>query len=158
MTIFFAFFCLIGYLLVGMGTSSKSEFFLSAAEKYVNNKSALISLLSDYVKNKENSEFHDILEGLGDYFQEVDEYDDSRKKKHVLTILSDDQGHADIGYVDPTIVSPTVDKLAGLGVKFNSFYVQVNYYRREVFYLLMLFSIVDLFANTCVFINWDGYW
>jgi hypothetical protein len=105
---------------------SKTQLFLDAAEKYVNDKPGLINLYAEYVKDKQNSQFAGILEGLIEYMQESDEYDRADAKKHVLTILSDDQGWADIGYVDNTFVSPTVDTLAGLGVKFNSFYVQVS--------------------------------
>ncbi|TKS79389.1 Arylsulfatase I [Collichthys lucidus] len=50
-----------------------------------------------------------------------------RKKKnqpHILFILTDDQGFNDIGYHNPTIKTPTLDKLAAEGVKLENYYVQ----------------------------------
>uniref|UniRef100_A0A3P9KF33 Sulfatase N-terminal domain-containing protein n=1 Tax=Oryzias latipes TaxID=8090 RepID=A0A3P9KF33_ORYLA len=49
------------------------------------------------------------------------------KKKnppHIVFILIDDQGFNDIGYHNPTIKTPTLDKLAAEGVKLENYYVQ----------------------------------
>ncbi|XP_041804621.1 arylsulfatase I-like [Chelmon rostratus] len=50
----------------------------------------------------------------------------ARKKNqpHILFILTDDQGFNDIGYHNPTIKTPTLDKLAAEGVKLENYYVQ----------------------------------
>uniref|UniRef100_UPI0037E8D631 arylsulfatase I-like n=1 Tax=Semicossyphus pulcher TaxID=241346 RepID=UPI0037E8D631 len=49
-----------------------------------------------------------------------------RKKNqpHILFILTDDQGFNDIGYHNPTIKTPTLDKLAAEGVRLENYYVQ----------------------------------
>jgi hypothetical protein len=106
-------------------SSKKAETFLNAAKQFVNDKEGLIDLYNDYTTRKSKSTLYTILEGLEEYLEESkDEYDNANSKKHVLTILSDDQGYADIGYIDSTIISPTVNTLAAKGIKFNSFYVQ----------------------------------
>ncbi|CAN9502795.1 unnamed protein product [Ophioblennius macclurei] len=43
---------------------------------------------------------------------------------HIVFILIDDQGFNDIGYHNPTIKTPTLDKLAAEGVKLENYYVQ----------------------------------
>ncbi|KAM6919192.1 arylsulfatase I-like [Xenentodon cancila] len=43
---------------------------------------------------------------------------------HIIFILIDDQGFNDIGYHNPTIKTPTLDKLAAEGVKLENYYVQ----------------------------------
>ncbi|XP_017285002.1 arylsulfatase I isoform X2 [Kryptolebias marmoratus] len=50
-----------------------------------------------------------------------------KKKKpppHIIFILIDDQGFNDIGYHNPTIKTPTLDKLAAEGVILENYYVQ----------------------------------
>uniref|UniRef100_A0A3Q3KXT7 Sulfatase N-terminal domain-containing protein n=1 Tax=Labrus bergylta TaxID=56723 RepID=A0A3Q3KXT7_9LABR len=52
---------------------------------------------------------------------------EAKKKKnqpHILFILTDDQGFNDIGYHNPTIKTPTLDKLAAEGVTLENYYVQ----------------------------------
>ena len=56
--------------------------------------------------------------------QEEEEVVVHEKPKHILTILTDDQGYKDIGYHDSTFITPTMDSLAHRGVKLTSFYVQ----------------------------------
>lgn len=51
----------------------------------------------------------------------------AQKKKnqpHIIFILTDDQGFNDIGYHNPTIKTPTLDKLAAEGVTLENYYVQ----------------------------------
>ncbi|XP_049602632.1 arylsulfatase I isoform X2 [Syngnathus scovelli] len=48
----------------------------------------------------------------------------SRKQPHIIFILIDDQGFNDIGYHNPSIKTPTLDKLAAEGVKLENYYVQ----------------------------------
>nr|XP_020468070.1 arylsulfatase I-like [Monopterus albus] len=43
---------------------------------------------------------------------------------HIIFILIDDQGFNDIGYHNPTIKTPTLDKLAAEGVRLENYYVQ----------------------------------
>ncbi len=45
-------------------------------------------------------------------------------KPHIVFILSDDQGFADVGYRGSEIRTPHLDQLAGSGVKLEQFYVQ----------------------------------
>ncbi|XP_030015287.1 arylsulfatase I-like isoform X2 [Sphaeramia orbicularis] len=47
-----------------------------------------------------------------------------QNQPHIIFILIDDQGFNDIGYHNPTIQSPTLDKLAAEGVKLENYYVQ----------------------------------
>ena len=43
---------------------------------------------------------------------------------HIVFILSDDLGWADVGYHDSEIKTPTIDKLAFEGVRLESYYAQ----------------------------------
>uniref|UniRef100_A0A665XE97 Sulfatase N-terminal domain-containing protein n=1 Tax=Echeneis naucrates TaxID=173247 RepID=A0A665XE97_ECHNA len=43
---------------------------------------------------------------------------------HIIFILTDDQGFNDIGYHNPNIKTPTLDKLAAEGVRLENYYVQ----------------------------------
>ncbi|KAM6984997.1 arylsulfatase I [Aplochiton taeniatus] len=47
-----------------------------------------------------------------------------KKRPHIIFILTDDQGFNDIGYHNPSIQTPTLDKLAAEGVKLENYYVQ----------------------------------
>ncbi|XP_056148998.1 arylsulfatase I-like [Lampris incognitus] len=47
-----------------------------------------------------------------------------RKQPHIIFILTDDQGYNDIGYHNPSIKTPTLDKLAAEGVRLENYYVQ----------------------------------
>ncbi|KAM9844969.1 arylsulfatase I-like, partial [Aulostomus maculatus] len=47
-----------------------------------------------------------------------------KNQPHIIFILIDDQGFNDIGYHNPNIKSPTLDKLAAEGVKLENYYVQ----------------------------------
>lgn len=47
----------------------------------------------------------------------------SRTLPNVVVIISDDQGWADIGYNNPRVYSPNLDKLANTGAKFTRHYV-----------------------------------
>ncbi|KAM4605458.1 arylsulfatase I-like isoform 2-T3 [Polymixia lowei] len=46
------------------------------------------------------------------------------RQPHIIFILTDDQGYNDIGYHNPSIKTPTLDKLAAEGVKLENYYVQ----------------------------------
>ncbi|XP_042283646.1 arylsulfatase I-like [Thunnus albacares] len=47
-----------------------------------------------------------------------------KNQPHIIFILTDDQGFNDIGYHNPSIKTPTLDKLAAEGVKLENYYVQ----------------------------------
>ncbi|XP_071348435.1 arylsulfatase I-like [Trachinotus anak] len=47
-----------------------------------------------------------------------------KNQPHIIFILTDDQGFNDIGYHNPTIKTPTLDKLAAEGVRLENYYVQ----------------------------------
>ncbi|KAK5860392.1 hypothetical protein PBY51_021873 [Eleginops maclovinus] len=56
---------------------------------------------------------------------QTDETEVKKKKQpHIIFILIDDQGFNDIGYHNPTIKTPTLDKLAAEGVTLENYYVQ----------------------------------
>ena len=83
--------------------------------------------------SQEESELQQILnELLSDSFQSSSSPSSSSSSslisqpRHILTILSDDQGWNDIGFHDPTFVSPLIDHLANNGITLNNFYVQVT--------------------------------
>lgn len=46
------------------------------------------------------------------------------RRPHLIFILVDDQGYNDIGYHNPRIQTPTLDRLASEGVRLESYYVQ----------------------------------
>ena len=46
------------------------------------------------------------------------------RPKHVVLIVADDLGYADLGYTGSEIATPNIDKLAAQGVKVANFYVQ----------------------------------
>ena len=46
------------------------------------------------------------------------------KQPHILLIIADDYGWNDIGYHGSEIKTPTLDSLAGEGVKLENYYVQ----------------------------------
>ncbi|KAK2822853.1 hypothetical protein Q5P01_022918 [Channa striata] len=47
-----------------------------------------------------------------------------KNQPHIIFILIDDQGFNDIGYHNPNIKTPTLDKLAAEGVRLENYYVQ----------------------------------
>ena len=47
----------------------------------------------------------------------------SKDRPNILVILTDDQGWADIGYNNPAVYTPNMDKLARGGVVFTNHYV-----------------------------------
>jgi len=49
---------------------------------------------------------------------------DGLKRPHVLLVVADDLGFNDVGYHNPEMRTPTIDKLAGEGVKLENYYVQ----------------------------------
>ena len=46
------------------------------------------------------------------------------KQPNIILIIADDYGFHDIGYHGSDILTPTLDKLAGEGVKLENYYVQ----------------------------------
>ena len=47
----------------------------------------------------------------------------SKDRPNILVILTDDQGWADIGYNNPAVYTPNMDKLAARGMVFTNHYV-----------------------------------
>ncbi|KAM8849769.1 arylsulfatase I-like [Spinachia spinachia] len=68
------------------------------------------------------------LDGLKAHRSEPNQnHTESERKKsqpHIIFILTDDQGFNDIGYHNPTLKTPTLDKLAAEGVTLENYYVQ----------------------------------
>ncbi|XP_030622391.1 arylsulfatase I [Chanos chanos] len=48
----------------------------------------------------------------------------NHRPPHIIFIMTDDQGFNDIGYHNPDIRTPTLDKLAADGVKLENYYIQ----------------------------------
>ena len=46
------------------------------------------------------------------------------KPPHIVLIVADDYGWNDVGYHNPDVHTPTLDKLAAAGVKLDNYYVQ----------------------------------
>lgn len=46
------------------------------------------------------------------------------QQPHILLIVADDYGWNDVGYHNPEMYTPTIDKLASAGVKLENYYVQ----------------------------------
>ncbi|XP_077381203.1 arylsulfatase I-like [Festucalex cinctus] len=63
-------------------------------------------------------------DGNDDVENDTTEAKGGRKQPHIIFILIDDQGFNDIGYHNPSIKTPTLDKLAAEGVKLENYYVQ----------------------------------
>ena len=47
------------------------------------------------------------------------------QKPNIILIMADDLGYGDVGYNNPIIKTPSIDKMAKEGVQFNRFYVSV---------------------------------
>lgn len=118
------FLVLCGSISVAL-SAKENGIFMKAATRYVNDKPRLIDLYVEHYKahaEHKVSELDSILEDMVLYVQENE---NEHAPRHILTVLADDMGYADIGFNDPTFVTPLLDTLAGHGVKFNNFYVQV---------------------------------
>lgn len=70
----------------------------------------------------------------------IAEGSESSNPRHILTVLTDDQGYADVGYHDNSFITPTIDAIANRGIKFSSFYVHVCL----AFFLLYIDFTVDI--------------
>ena len=53
-----------------------------------------------------------------------DHFTESTKPPHILLMLADDLGWYDVGYHNPKIQTPNIDKLAKEGVTLDQYYVQ----------------------------------
>lgn len=95
-------------------------------EKFLSNPQELFAIYSNHAKHQSN-ELVTLLDDIHrDIYEQTQSNEFLQEKKHILTILTDDQGWGDIGYNDPTFVTPTLDYLAGHGIKFDNFYVHVR--------------------------------
>jgi arylsulfatase A-like enzyme len=106
--------------------AAAGDLFLSAAQKFINDKPAMNKLYLDHAHThhsgkQERSELDDILEDMVEYMKENE---NAHAHRHVLTILSDDMGFSDIGFNDDTFFSPTLNAMCRHGVKLSKFYVQ----------------------------------
>ena len=52
--------------------------------------------------------------------------DASSKKKHVVVIITDDQGFNDVGYSNPKFSTPTIDRLKSDGLFLKKYYAASN--------------------------------
>ena len=99
--------------------------FMKAAAKYVNDKAGLIDLYTQHLQAHNAHKVSELDGILEDMVLFCKDNENENAPRHIVTVLADDMGIADIGYNDPTFVTPTLDIMAGHGVKFNNFYVQV---------------------------------
>lgn len=133
------FISLLCVALVASTVDAKEEgLFLKAAAKFVNDKEGLIKLYTESQGAHAIGKRSELDEILSDMITYSKENADEKRPKHVVTILADDMGIADIGYNEPTFITPTLDIMAGHGVKFNNFYVQVNHH----FFFFLIFGII----------------
>ncbi len=63
-----------------------------------------------------------VLTGLPNTLKFVDA-EENAQRPNVIVIITDDQGWADIGFNNPNVYSPHLDRLASQGVKFENHYV-----------------------------------
>lgn len=101
------------------------------AAKLANDEESLVKLYQDHqVAREKHDEISELQQLLHDLHEEARkqsldcEETGCASPKHVVTILSDDQGYSDVGYNDDTFITPTIDTLAGFGITFDRFYVQ----------------------------------
>jgi hypothetical protein len=111
----------IFFFLVLLHSSSQT----SLKDLHYRNPEEIIKLYQNHVHNKNTkNELSDLVRYLAELFA-FPSSNQQENPRHILTIMSDDQGWGDIGYHDPTFVSPVIDFLAGHGILMNNFYVQV---------------------------------
>ncbi|XP_029930946.1 arylsulfatase I-like [Myripristis murdjan] len=68
---------------------------------------------------------HNLMQDQEDAHTQSHEASGEQKRQpHIIFILTDDQGYNDIGYHNPSIKTPTLDKLAAEGVRLENYYVQ----------------------------------
>jgi hypothetical protein len=116
MTLFsFIFLCLVG-IANGNEIRQKAASLLADPDAlyqlYVDDKSARLGGSASPLRNF-----------LVNLLSDAEQSHDADSPRHILTILTDDQGYADIGYNDPTFNTPTMDTIASRGAKLSSFYV-----------------------------------
>lgn len=111
----YVFLCLLG-ITNGNEIRQKAVSLLEDSDAlyqlYIDDKTARLAGTASPLRN-----FLDDLLGDAEQSHGVD------SPRHILTILTDDQGYADIGYNDPTFNTPTMDTIAARGAKLSSFYV-----------------------------------
>lgn len=112
-----------------------NEILKNKVNDLLNNKELILNLYKEH-KNGLNT--------LKDLLNEIQEDIENKKEiqynnRHILTILTDDQGWDDIGYNDPTFVSPTIDFIASQGIKFDSFYTHVIFLSFPFLYFRLLY-------------------
>lgn len=128
----------------GVSIAAKdSGVFLAAAKKYVDDKPGLIQLYTQHFQDHKANKFSELDGILEDMQLYCEENESPKNAKHIVTILADDMGLYDIGYNDPTFITPTLDHLANRGVKFNNFYVQV------MFNVIVLLNELIHVQSTC---------
>jgi hypothetical protein len=125
------------YFLFTLPNFLCNELIRSKVQDLLSDSEKLFSLYSQHVTHHS----HELMDLLSEIHQESFlTGSSSPQNRHILTVLTDDQGWGDIGYNDPTFVTPTLDFFANHGIKFDNFYVHVRPF--------LLFSITDFnFSN-----------
>jgi hypothetical protein len=117
----------LGSIVSAAGTGVHAEGIRDTARRLSKDSDALFEMYQTHKELRESGVLSPLQELLDNVLQTAEDARDSGSQsapKHILTILTDDQGYADIGYNDPTFVTPVVDAIAKRGVKLTSFYVQ----------------------------------
>lgn len=109
-----------------IAVAAEDNTFFDKAQHYSNSVGDLTKLYVNQVNSPTgNYSLDDLLHDMGEH---VDSSSITGKPKHILVVLTDDQGWADVGFRDESFVSPAMDYLATNGVILENFYVQVNRY------------------------------
>ena len=112
-------------VLISLPCYFTNEILQSKVKNLLMNPKKLISLYSEHVTHS-SDELTQLFNEIHDDIFVSSSPPDASAPRHILTVLTDDQGWGDIGYNDPTFVTPTLDFFANRGIKFDNFYVHVR--------------------------------
>jgi hypothetical protein len=110
-------------LSLGITSIYSTTSFQLQCDQLSENYNQIVELYHDHKHSSQNQQSK-----LSILLQDLDKmniFDNTHSRKNVLSIVTDDQGYADIGYNDPTFVTPTIDYISSKGIRFTSYYVQV---------------------------------
>jgi hypothetical protein len=110
------------YFFLGIPSFLSNEILRSKVQDLLLDSEKLFSLYSQHVTHHSD----ELTNLLTEIHQDTFSKRSSSSNRHILTVLTDDQGWGDIGYNDPTFVTPTLDFFANHGIKFDNFYVHVR--------------------------------
>ena len=115
----------VAFIWIGFASGFSSLSPLRDRVEYLLRNPQQLRLL--YAQHKLSPETSDLQALLRDIHEDNLLQQNSSAPRHIVTLLTDDQGYADVGYNDPTFLTPTLDFFAHNGIKLTSFYVQVRF-------------------------------